>query len=135
DASGLQTFVNQLAAGATFQQLAVSVATSAEYFQNRGGGTLPGFINALFQDVLGRPAGPGDLNAFQGRTQQQIATSVLIQSPEYTGALVNNFYARFLRRPPDGGGFFSFASALAGGRRLETVMAQILSSDEYFGGV
>jgi hypothetical protein len=134
DQAGQDTFVGILAAGGTIQQVVAGVAGSAEYFQTRGGGTQNGFINALFQDVLGRAAGPGDIAAFQGQSQAQVANAV-VGSTEYTGALVSNFYTRFLFRAPDGGGFFFFASQLAGGRRVEQVIGDILSSDEFFNGL
>ena len=68
DPGGLDGFVNMLAAGGTVQQVVAAIAGSAEYLQNRGGGTTNGFIDALFQDVLGRPAGAGDLATYRFNT-------------------------------------------------------------------
>src|SRR5207248_4914976 len=55
DPSGLSTFVNLLGSGGTVEQLEAALSGSAEYFQNRGGGTNDGFLAALYQDALGRP--------------------------------------------------------------------------------
>lgn len=143
-ASDIDFFNSQLGAQViTIQQLAATVASSAEYFAKNGNTTLNGFINNLFLDTLGRPASPADQAAFAGLNQAQIADLVLVQSTEYTGALVGNFYSRFLSRTPDGGGFFFFTSSLAGTLRnpdgtfqpqvrVEEVLAQIIASPEYF---
>src|SRR5205823_13663913 len=53
DAAGLSSFVAALATGSTVNQVKVSLLSSEEYF-DRAGGTANGFLNRLYQDVLGR---------------------------------------------------------------------------------
>src|SRR5262249_31775585 len=55
DQPGLNSALQFLAAGNTFDQLRAILIGSDEYFVTRGGGTVSGFLNAMFQDVLGRP--------------------------------------------------------------------------------
>src|SRR5207244_7836553 len=54
DLSGLIVAVQFLEGGGTDEQLAATIAGSVEYFQNRAGGTNDGFLQALYQDGLGR---------------------------------------------------------------------------------
>jgi Domain of unknown function (DUF4394)/Calx-beta domain len=134
DPGGLNNFTAALRAGATIQQVEASVAASPEYFQNRGGGTQAGFINAIFQDALGRSAGQDAVTLFGNVPQAQVA-AIVFGSEEYNGAVVGNFYQRFLQRGPDGGGFIIFSNALTTGTRIEDVIAQIVGSEEYFGNL
>jgi hypothetical protein len=135
DPGGLSTFLAMLHSGETIQQVETAVAGSQEYFQVRGGGTQVGFIQALFQDALGRSISAQDAAAFGSAPPSQIAATVF-GSPEYDGALVNNFYQRFLNRGPDGGGFLGFTEDLSlRNKRIEDVIAGIVGSQEYFGGV
>ena len=59
DPGGQAYFVAQLAAGATVENVAASLIGSSEYLMNRGGGANDDFLNALYQDVLQRPADSG----------------------------------------------------------------------------
>jgi hypothetical protein len=128
-------FVNLLLAGGTLGQVAALIAGSPEYFQARGGGTADGFLGALYQDALGRPADPvGLADALQGlaagMTPAQVADAVF-HSAEYDADVVGGFYLRFLRRPADPGGLQEAVAGLLGGRRTEDALAVILGSDEY----
>src|SRR5262249_45651017 len=96
DANGLSNFVNAMAHGFTDEQVAVALAGSPEYFNTRGGGTVDGFLTALYNDALnrdpdanGRAAFTAALNANVSR--QQVATSIL-GSTEYKQDLVTSYY-------------------------------------------
>jgi hypothetical protein len=111
------------------------IAGSPEYFQVRGGGTAPGFLDALFQDALGRPIDPpalaGTLQGLAtGFTPTQVA-DVLFHSGEYDADLVGSYCWRFLRRPADPAGLQAAEAALLQGVRSEDVLAALLASDEY----
>src|SRR5262249_55866610 len=55
DDSGLTGSLATLNTGGTDEQVQVAITGSPEYFQTRGGGTNDGFLQALYQDALGRP--------------------------------------------------------------------------------
>src|SRR5206468_3539960 len=58
DAFGLATFVNFLGSGGTIAQVQALILGSGEYFVTQGGGTVNGFLAALYRDVLGRQIDP-----------------------------------------------------------------------------
>jgi uncharacterized protein GlcG (DUF336 family) len=135
DLGGLNSGIGFLAGGGTVEQLAAILAGSQEYFQNRGGGTINGFLNAFYHDALNRPVDPAAQALFgpqlaQGTTPGQVATAVL-NSPEYQFDLVGGFYNQFLHRTPDLPGQTSYVSELQNGSRDEDIIAQIVTSDEF----
>jgi len=82
DQASLNTFGTMLAQGATIQQVAVALVGSSEYFALHGN-TNAGFVQALYQNALGRPASQNDLNYFAGQlspggaTRAQVAQAIL----------------------------------------------------------
>jgi hypothetical protein len=135
DASGLADFSQFLAGGGTVEQAAALLAGSAEYYQARGGGSDAGFLAALYQDGLGRPADAPGQAAFQaalagGWSRGQVAAA-LFTSTEYREQLVQADYQRFLLRAADDAGLDAFMAALQGGARDEDVLAALADSAEY----
>jgi hypothetical protein len=135
DATGLADFSQFLAGGGTVEQAAALLAGSAEYYQVRGGGSDAGFLAALYQDGLGRPADAPGQAAFQaalagGWTRGQVAAT-LLASTEYRQQLVQADYQRYLLRPADNAGLEAFVAALQGGARDEDVLAALAGSAEY----
>jgi N-acetylneuraminic acid mutarotase len=136
DPSGLNFLLGFLAMGGTYEQVQEFVAGSNEFFADSGG-TNDGFLNALYQDALGRApdvAGRAAFDQFlaQGGTRTQVAAMVYT-STEYRIDLVNGWYLAFLHRPADPLGLMDFVGALMQGQRDETVIAAIVGSDEYIG--
>jgi uncharacterized protein (TIGR03118 family) len=136
DAGGLSGSINFLAAGGTVEQLEAILAGSAEYFQNRAGGTNDGFVTALYQDALNRAADAGGRTAFDqalmnGTTRTQVAAAVF-GSQEFQQDLVKGFYQQFLHRAADPNGLSGSVAALQAGLRDETLIAILLGSQEYF---
>jgi hypothetical protein len=134
ETAGLGAAVAFLQSGGTAEALAASIAASPEYFQTRGGGTNPGFVAALYQDMLGRridPSSATSLDAFltAGGSRTQVAGSIL-NSPEYRGDLIATTYRTFLDRLPDPA-HHAWIDALNHGSRDEAVIAGILASSEY----
>ncbi len=125
-----------LGGGGTDEDLEAALLGSDEYYFGQGGGTIPGFLNALFEDVLGRPIDSVGV-AFYGAelagplTRTQVAEQVLTtQEAEYQ--LVDGWYVRFLHRHADTTSQAYFSNVLAGGGTDEDVIAAIVGSDEYY---
>jgi hypothetical protein len=101
------------------------VLASDEYFLRAGGGTNQGFVNALYLDVLGRPADPAGLTGFTnqlnaGRSRLAVAVDFL-RSPEGRSAEVTQAYQTFLRRPADPGGLAVWTNLLLSGGLDEAI--------------
>src|SRR5207302_5651947 len=111
DPGGLNVFLGFLALGGTYEQIEGIVAGSDEFFA-KSGSTNDGFLNALYQDALGRApdaAGRAGFDQFlaQGGSRAQVAT-ILYTSLEFDHALVSSWYHTFLHRPADANGLNSF---------------------------
>jgi len=124
--SELTYFSGLLQYGASSEQVQASILGSNEYFRERGGGTNPAFVTALFQDVLGRAADPQAISMFTqqlgaGTPRTSIAQQVLT-SPEARQRRINALCTRYLHRGTSG-------AALPGGQ--DQVLATIVGSEEY----
>jgi hypothetical protein len=137
DSAGQGAFVSFLASGGTIEQVEDMVAGSAEYFTNRGGGTNGGFLDALYQDALNRPADAAGrasfLTALANGVSRQTVADAIFHSDEYRQDLIQSFYQRFLHRPADSAGLAAWVAGLRNGMRDEDAIAQIVGSAEYFG--
>jgi hypothetical protein len=137
DSEALTTFLPLLASGAGVQQVEALVAGSPEYVTNRGGGTMAGFLTALYKDALGRYPDPDGLAAFTSALQGgslsfTTAADLVFSSPEARGVGIGNDYARLLLRPVDSSGLSGFLTAEQHGAREEDVIAAIAGSAEYY---
>jgi hypothetical protein len=137
DQQALSANLAALASGATLEQVATMITGSAEYFQNRGGGTNDGFVSALFQDALGRGVDPGAQSAFDqalaAGTDRSQLTGMVFGSTEYLQNQVQGWYRQYLHRDAEPATLTQGASMLASGARDEQLIAAIVGSDEYFG--
>jgi uncharacterized protein (TIGR03118 family) len=136
DTVGLDFWLTQLESGRTLQQIESGIAGSLEYYKTRGGGTVNGYLSALYQDALGRapdPTGQAGFTAalLNGVTRSQVA-SVVFGSDEFKSDLVGGFYASILHRPAESGGLAFWVAAMKNGVRDEDVVAGILGSAEFF---
>jgi hypothetical protein len=139
DPGGLNSWVSFLQAGATFEQVQADFAGSTEYFQNRGGGTTTGFLNALYQDALGRPVDPSGQSIFSsamanGATAGQVAAAIF-GSDEFHQDVIQTDFTKFLHRSVDPFGLTAFLNALRAGATDQSVVALIVGSGEYFSNV
>jgi hypothetical protein len=66
-----------------------------------------------------------------GQSRTNVALSVLA-TPEAKQVLATGFYVRFLKRGADANGLTTFQNQLLQGVREQTVIAEIVASDEYF---
>ncbi|HQU41232.1 MAG TPA: TIGR03118 family protein [Pirellulales bacterium] len=135
DAGGREFWTGYLASN-TVEDLAAIIIASPEYYQNRGGGSNDGFLDALFGDALQRPIDSGARGFFDqllnaGVSRQQVAGMVL-SSDEYLDDLVQSFYLELLDRPADAAGQGYFANVLQQGGTDQLVIAALAASDEYF---
>jgi hypothetical protein len=136
DPVGLAAFQAAMAGGFTDEMVASTLIGSVEYFNNRGGGTVDGFLAALYSDALHRALDSQGEQAFSlalafNVSRQQVALMIL-GSPEYEQLLVTGFYNTFLHRAPDANGLGAMVAALAQGVTDETIIAALMGSDEYF---
>jgi hypothetical protein len=100
DPSGLQTGLYVISTFGLQVEYAF-IAGSQEYRQNRGGGTINGWLNAIYQDALNRAVDSGGQSAFSqelssGAKSFQQAAEIIFTSPEYYQVLVaSDFVAAF----------------------------------------
>jgi hypothetical protein len=135
DPGGLSSFSAFLAGGGTVEQVEEMVAASPEFFQNQGGGTNDGFLDALFGKALGRAVDPMGRATFDqmlnsGVSRAQVAAAIFT-STEFEQDLVGKLYLKFLRRPVDSNGLNTSVSLLQSGGRDEQLIAALVSSPEY----
>jgi hypothetical protein len=135
DGSGLSNWTGMLAAGVSLEQVEADIAGSPEYFATRGGGTNTGFLNAIYQDALGRMPDPTGLSGWQqalanGMSRTQVAAAVF-GSPEYQQDLVLSFYEQFLGRAADPSGLQGWLAALQHGMTDQQIIAAFVGSPEY----
>jgi hypothetical protein len=132
-------YVTFLSTGGTLEAVRTAVTSSAEYFQNRGGGTNTGFVVALYEDALNRSPDPAGMAMFtqelnQGASRNQIAMSIF-GSTEFLRDLVAKSYEQILNRPADEAGLDSFVSALQAGASEASIDAALLGSNEFLSHV
>lgn len=137
DAQGLAFFLSLMAAGGNIRQVESIILSSDEYYNTQGGGTINGFLQALYQDVLHRPIDAVGQATFElllsnNFTPRRAVCDVVVYSEESNVMLVQSYYQQYLGRAADAGGLIYWTGALAAGATPEQVLAGILSSDEFF---
>jgi hypothetical protein len=137
DANGLNFFVGMMGAGATVEQIESDLMGSAEYFQSHGGGTVNGFLAAIYQDALHRTIDSSGQTSFtqlmeSGMSATQVAL-IMAASTEFHTSEVQNDYQTFLRRSGDASGVASWVGLMNAGMSNTTVTSGIVGSAEYFG--
>jgi hypothetical protein len=124
--SEASSFAGMLQQGASSEQVESLILGSVEYFKERGGGTNAGFVSALYQDLLGRPADTQAVAMFTqqlsaGGTRAALAQQILT-SAEARQRRINALYSRYLHRAASG-------PPLPGG--VDQIAAAIIGSEEY----
>jgi len=149
DSGGLSTFESQLASGATDEQVIAGIVASQEFYSDAGS-TNTGFVNALYEDLLGRAADPAGSSSWQSQlvppgggacpvtapncvTTSRMAVALgIMSSSEYLTDLVSGYYESYLGRAPDSGGLATFMGQLSSGATDEQVIAAIVGSQEFY---
>jgi hypothetical protein len=138
DPAGLQYFVASMETGSSFEDVETSMLGSTEFYA-RAGGNTDGFLNLLYQTVLGRSpdsAGQADFSALLDRGFSRFVVSFfVVHSIEARQYLVNGFYRAFLDRAADPAGLAAFTAPRPGGYSDDLILAAILGSNEYFADV
>jgi len=135
DPGGLQSSIAFLNSGGTNEQLAAIIAGSPEFFA-LAGGTNTDFLNALYEDALGRGvdgSGAASWGAYlaEGVSRTAVALGIL-SSVEYDTDLVESYYEKFLRRSADPGGLAVYISLLQQGSTDQQIISYIVGSPEYY---
>jgi hypothetical protein len=92
------------------------------------------FVQALYNDLLGRSGAASELNLWLNvlpTLGQAGVANAIIHSPEALTHAVDGFYVNFLGRAAAGGEEGGFVAALENGATEEQVLAGILSSPEF----
>lgn len=111
-----------------------SILATGEYYTSAGG-TDGGFVDALYADVLARPADAGG-RAFYlarlagGQSHTQVARA-LLASTEGRGARVRSLYLEYLRRPADTAGLAYWTDRISSGTSVESFIVSLVASSEY----
>ncbi len=125
--------------GATDEEVEAAILGSDEYYNSRGGGTNAGFVEALYQDILGRAptaaeAHQWDVAIGAGATRNEVALQILT-SIEARTLLVNSWFQAFLGRAPTPVELNFFLQQFGAGATDEQLLASLLGSQEHFDAV
>src|SRR5206468_11733389 len=116
------------------QQLLKAIVVSGEYFMHIGNNNRA-WATAMYTKVLGRQPGTAEVNNLLAAVLNQYGTTRLgvaqniANSPEHRARVFAGYYTAYLGRPASNG---ELRAWLATGLSDEKVLAQILSSSEYF---
>jgi hypothetical protein len=121
--------------GLSDEQVEADFLSSAEYIADHHG-TGAAWVRALYQDLLGRTPSQAEVDAWmnvlnQGRTPAQVAYG-FATSPEREGDRVAGDYLTFLGRAASHAEFAGAVFAFAHGLTNENLVADLLSSAEYY---
>ena len=151
DPAGLQTGLGVLATYGLKTELSF-IAASSEFQTSLGGGTVSGWLNAIYAKALGRAVDSGASSTFTdalstGKSTYQQVASVIFTSLEYDNDLLAHvapplqtatsdptfgYYWGLMLRAPDPAGQAAWAGALQSGASPESVIAGLLGSDEWY---
>ncbi len=135
DREGRAFWLDRMADGMRFEEVAVNFYGAPEYF-DRVGGTNDAFVRSLYEGILGRSSDAEGLTYWTGRLDEASATpggvaTGFYQSIESRTDRVTSLYQRILGRDPEPGGLAYWADRL----RTEDdvrLAALLASSDEFF---
>ena len=136
DPSGKAYWSNKLIT-ITRPEMLSRITGSSEYYR-KAGGTIPTFVDAVYQSVLGRAADPSG-RAFwikrlnDGRSVESVARS-LVASNEYRRHSVRDAYDRVLDRQPTTGERDYWTTKVAT-TRVEVLLATLAASAEQYGAL
>lgn len=154
DAASLAADSSLLVAGSTAEGIAISLIASPEYFQNRGGSTNQGFLNALYSDVLHRPIDAASAKALASLNfgQENIRLAIVdfvFSSTEYlddlasragapaatSGYVEYGWYQAYLGRNAEAAVVSSAVAQLRSGTSQLVCVANLLGSAEFYSDV
>ena len=133
DPGGRAFWTARLASGVGVRTLASQLYGSREYFASTG--STPGsFVDAVYADLLGRPADPSGRAYWTARVaggeSRTVLSRLLFSSRESNGLRIVLMYLDLLRRLPEASARAYWAEQLVGTDDLE-VEARLVGSTEY----
>jgi hypothetical protein len=136
DAAGLAFWLGQMAAGRHIEAMQAGFIASDEFYA-RGGGTDSGWVDVLYQSVLGRSPAPAEVSGWvaaiaAGMNRGSVALGFLY-STEHLTTVIDGYFVALLGRHLDPSGTTYWVSAVQGGARDEQIIAGIVASAEYLG--
>ncbi|HET6881080.1 MAG TPA: DUF4214 domain-containing protein [Pirellulales bacterium] len=119
----------------TEKRTSALLISSDEFYQDAGG-TVDGFIKAVYEDALKRAPDPGALAFWEfqlthGLTHVEFATSIL-NSNEFLTRQINGLFERYLGRPADPYGLQTFINNSNEGYGTTSNTETILDTDEFY---
>lgn len=137
DLQGMSYFLGLLGAGGTFEQIERTIYGSQEYYVTQGGGSMMGFLESLYEDVLGRPVDSMGGQAFGlmmvRNVSHETIAGYLQHSLEGMQRSVALLYQDHLERNADAAGLAFWVNQLPFHEGSDLVRSFILGSDEFFG--
>jgi hypothetical protein len=138
DQGGLNFWINQMLNGETDEQVEAGFIGSPEYFA-RAGGTNLAWVDAMYNDLLGRPAdAQGELfwtnNLANGESRAQVALG-FAASPEREILRIQDDYFQFLGRAATPSEVDGLVNSFEHGATNEVLITGFIASDEYYNRV
>jgi hypothetical protein len=135
DASGLASTTVFLSSHTALETRS-ELTSSDEYFSNRGQSNNTGFLQAFYEDALGRSPDAGGAQAYSALLASGVSRGTVAElvfaSSESADRRASALYQMYLHRDADLGGHASASARLQGGMSDEHVAAILMASAEYF---
>lgn len=134
ESTGLANWVGWMERGATVSDLQIGIFASQESLAVLGGGDVRAWVAGMYQELLRRPAGPAEIDAWyqvavtQGR---EAAVAGIARAPEAGMQRLLDYYQRYLGRGLDPAGVATWLPEMAG-RGDFTIPGMIGGSQEYW---
>ena len=141
DPAALSNLSALMSQGYSISYVKAVVLGSNEYF-NLQGGTVSGFANGVYNDLLGRNVDNGALTAIAlelpggGNEVSRATVAMQVMSKlEYQQVLVQSYYQTYLGRSADAAGANYFIAQLNAGATEEAIISQFVGSQEFFNSI
>lgn len=125
-----------LRASRSGSQLVAQLAGSREFYLTRAGGTNTGYINVLYQSLLGKPAPVSAQVKLTRQLQHGVSRTTvalnLLNSPTGKAGEVDQLYLKLLGRPATAAEHARLDPVVNRKNGYSTVGFNILSSDEFY---
>ncbi|HVX12261.1 MAG TPA: DUF4214 domain-containing protein [Pirellulales bacterium] len=137
DPTGIGFWVGQFDLGMTDQQFDALLTGSTEYYDRAGSDSA--WIDAMYRDLLGRPADAQGqtywLAQLQSGVSRTVIASQIAQTSEAEGLIIANDYQHYLNRSPAPAETSYWVGQLATGLTYEDVIAALVGSQEYLSAI
>jgi subtilase family serine protease len=137
DATGLAYWVDQMQNhGLTDEELEAGFIASDEFYRVEGQNTDSGWVNALYEHLLGRPADSAGLTYWLGQlkageTREQVALGFTTSLERETQRIEADYF-HYLGRAADQAGLDYWVQQFKNGQTNEDLITGFVASDEYF---